>query len=150
MGKLIKNHWARLIVLTAALCKSTRAAQPRSIAVLTGAIDQVAAAFEGFFWPKIFWDFATKNLDVAVKPLPILQIVNMVFGVFGLCWEWPLPLLAGTSIHRSLEARLVVYPLAALVALLIYQGTNAGLYYLIGVGVYFWAFAEGEVSSDAR
>ncbi|MCJ1442941.1 MAG: hypothetical protein MMC23_003438 [Stictis urceolatum] len=125
MGKLIKNHWARLIVLTAALY-------------------QVAAAFEGFFWPKIFWDFATKNLDVAVKPLPILQIVNMVFGVFGLCWEWPLPLLAGTSIHRSLEARLVVYPLAALVALLIYQGTNAGLYYLIGVGVYFWAFAEGE------
>ena len=49
-------------------------------------------------------------------------------------------------IHRSIEARLVLYPLFALSALLLYQGTNAGLYYLIGMGVYFWAFAEGEVS----
>ena len=51
-------------------------------------------------------------------------------------------------IHRSIEARLVIYPLASLAALLMYQGTNAGLYYLIGVGVYFWAFAEGEVRSS--
>ena len=39
----------------------------------------------------------------------------------------------------------MLYPLAALVALLLYQGTNAGLYYLIGTGVWFWAFGEGEV-----
>jgi len=63
MGKLIKNHWARLIVLTAA-------------------VYQVAAALEGFFWPKIFWDFLTKNLDVAVKPFPILQIINLLMGIF--------------------------------------------------------------------
>ena len=44
-----------------------------------------------------------------------------------------------------MEARLVVYPLAALAALLLYQGTNPGIYYLIGVGVYFWAYSEGEV-----
>jgi hypothetical protein len=131
MGKLIKNHWARLIVLTAA-------------------IYQVAAALEGFFWPKIFWDFATKTLDAAVKPVPILQTINLLFGIVGVCWEWPLPLLAGTALHRSLEARLVVYPLFALLALLIYQGTNAGLYYLIGVGVYFWAFSEGEVSQPSK
>ena len=48
--------------------------------------------------------------------------------------------------HRSIEARLVVYPLSSLAALLLYQGTNPGLYYLIGMGVYFWAFSEGEVS----
>jgi hypothetical protein len=24
MGKLIKNHWARLVILTAAACESTR------------------------------------------------------------------------------------------------------------------------------
>jgi len=126
MGKLIKNHWARLIILTAATY-------------------QVAAALEGFFWPKIFWDFATKNLDPAVKPIPFLQVFNLLFGILGFCWEWPLGFLSGSAFHRSIEARLVIYPLAALVALLLYQGTNAGLYYLIGMGVYFWAFAEGEV-----
>ena len=106
----------------------------------------MAAGFEGFFWPKIFWDFATKTLDPVVKPIPILQMFNLVFGLVGLAWEWPLGLISGSMLHRSIEARLVVYPLAALAAILLYQGTNAGLYYLIGMGVYFWAFAEGEVS----
>ena len=178
MGKLIKNHWARLIILTASAY-------------------QVAAAIEGFFWPKLFWDFLTTNLDHCVRPIPILQILNLLLGLLGLCWEWPLPLFttAATSIridrnntarngkgsgsgskeagggghkksessvsqrsmktgrgykvlaamHRSIEARLLVYPLSSLAALLLYQGTNAGLYYIIGMGVYFWGFSEGEV-----
>ncbi|MCJ1260038.1 hypothetical protein MMC24_007878 [Lignoscripta atroalba] len=125
MGKLIKNHWARLIVLTAALY-------------------QVAASIEGFFWPKIFWDFLTINLNPVVKPIPVLQSLNLLFGILGLAWEWPLGYLSGTAMHRSIEARLVIYPLSSLAALLLYQGTNAGLYYLIGLGVYFWAFSEGE------
>ncbi|KAL8691698.1 MAG: hypothetical protein Q9218_003135 [Villophora microphyllina] len=135
MGKLIKNHWARLIVLTAA-------------------IYQVAAALEGFFWPKVFWDFLTTNLDPAVRPIPILQTLNLVLGILALAWEWPLNLpLSGTTkfaetvMHRSIEARLVVYPLSSLAALLLYQGTNPGIYYLVGMGVYFWAYSEGEVSS---
>jgi hypothetical protein len=126
MGKLIKNHWARLIVLTAA-------------------IYQIAAAIEGFFWPKIFWDFLTKTLDPAVKPLPILQIINLIFGIFMFAWEWPLGFIAGTSMHRSIEARLVVLPLTALASVLLYQATNPALYYMIGLGVYFWAYSEGEV-----
>jgi hypothetical protein len=129
MGKLIKNHWARLIVLTAA-------------------IYQFAAAVEGFFWPKIFWDFLTKNLDGAVKPFPTLQIFNLVFSFVGLGLEWPLGFITKMlpGMHRSLEARMVIYPLFALACLLQYQATNAGLYYLVGVGIYFWAFLEGEVS----
>lgn len=101
---------------------------------------------EAFFWPKIFWDFLTKNLDSAVKPFPILQIINIILGVVGLAYEYPLPLLAGTGLHRSIEARLILYPLSALCALLIYQGTNSGLYYIIGMIAYFWAYSEGEVS----
>jgi hypothetical protein len=128
MGKLIKNHWARLIVLTAATY-------------------QVAAALEGFFWPKVFWDFLTKNLDGAVKPFPVLQIINLIMGIVCFAWEWPLhpmvKLLPG--LHRSMEARLVVYPLCALAGVLMYQSTNSALYYLIGVVVYFWAYSEGEV-----
>lgn len=108
-------------------------------------IDQVAAAIEGFFWPKIFWDFLTKTLDPAVKPLPILQVINLIFGIFMFAWEWPLGFIAGTSMHRSIEARLVVLPLTALASVLLYQATNPALYYTIGLGVYFWAYSEGEV-----
>jgi len=125
MGKLIKNHWGRLIVLTAAAY-------------------QIAAAIEGFFWPKIFWDFLTKNLDGAVKPFPFLQIINLVLGIVILLWEWPLGLIAKTALHRSIEARLVIFPIAALAAALLYQATNPALYYVIGMGVYFWAYSEGE------
>ncbi|KAG7293057.1 hypothetical protein NEMBOFW57_003103 [Staphylotrichum longicolle] len=126
MGRLIKNHWARLIILASAAY-------------------QVAAAVEGFFWPKIFWDFATKTLDPAVKPIPVLQTINLVFGLILLAWEWPLSFLAGSSLHRSLEARLAFLPLTALAAALLYQGTNAAIYQVIGLGVYFWAYSEGEV-----
>lgn len=126
MGQLIKNHWARLIVLTAS-------------------VYQVAAAIEGFFWPKIFWDFITHNLDAAVKPIPVLQIINLVFGIFLFAWEWPLGFMAGTSLHRSIEARLVVLPMAGLAAALLYQGTNPALYYSIAIVVYFWGYSDGEV-----
>ncbi|KAH9909407.1 hypothetical protein F4778DRAFT_229696 [Xylariomycetidae sp. FL2044] len=126
MGRLIKNHWARLIVVTAS-------------------VYQIAAALEGFFWPKIFFDFLTKTLDGGVKPIPILQIINLLMGLFMLAWDYPLGLLAGSSIHRSLEARLAVLPLAALSSILIYQGTNAAIYYMTAMVVYFWAYSEGEI-----
>ncbi|RYO87668.1 hypothetical protein DL766_001346 [Monosporascus sp. MC13-8B] len=126
MGRLIKNHWARLITLTAA-------------------VYQIAAALEGYFWPKIFWDFLTKTLDGAVKPVPALQTVNLIMGIAMLAWDWPLPWIAGTSIHRSLEARLAVLPLVALASVLLYQATNAGIYYMVAMVVYFWAYSEGEL-----
>lgn len=63
----------------------------------------------------------------------------------NLAWEWPLEFLAGTAIHRSLELRILLLPLSSLAAVLLYQGTNPASYYLIGCGVYFWAYTEGEV-----
>lgn len=105
---------------------------------------------EGYFWPKIFWDFLTKTLDPAVKPIPILQTINLLFGLILLAWEWPLSFLAGSSFHRSLEARLAILPMSALAAVLMYQGTNAAIYQVVGLGVYFWAYSEGEVRYDAR
>lgn len=126
MGRLIKNHLARLIILTAATY-------------------QVAAGIHGIFWPKIFWDMWTKTLDVAVKPAPILQIFNILFGIMGVCWEYPLPLIIpNTAFHRSIAARLALYPLSILAAALLYQGTNAAIYYLVGLAMYFWAYSEGE------
>ncbi|KAI5785916.1 hypothetical protein EDC01DRAFT_599932, partial [Geopyxis carbonaria] len=127
MGRLIKNHLARLIILTAASY-------------------QVAAGLHGFFWPKIFWDSFTKSLDSAVKPIPILQILNVLAGLGGIAWEYPLPfLIPNTAFHRSIAARLAIYPISILLGALIYQGTNAAIYYLVGVAVYFWAYSEGEI-----
>ena len=92
----------------------------------------------------------TKALDPAVKPLPILQIFNVIAGIFGLCWEYPLPfLIPNTALHRSITARLTIYPISIVLAALIYQGTNAAIYYIVGLIVYFWAHTEGEVSRIA-
>ncbi|KAK1994180.1 hypothetical protein LX36DRAFT_219425 [Colletotrichum falcatum] len=126
MGRLIKNHWARLIVISAAAY-------------------QFAAAVEGFFYPKIFWDFLTKSLDPAVKPVPVLQIINLIMALFMVALEWPLVFLSGSAIHRSLEFRLIILPLTSLAAALIYQGTNSAIYYVVGLIVYFWAYSEGEI-----
>jgi hypothetical protein len=122
------------------------AAQLLRDSVLTIFTDQIAASLQGFFWPKFFWDFLTTNFDPAVKPIPILQTVNLLFGILALAWEWPVKHFAGSKLHRSFEARLALIPLLAIAAVLMYQSTNAALYYLIGEGVYFWAFSEGEVS----
>lgn len=126
MGRLIKNHWARLITMTAAAY-------------------QIAAAIEGYFWPKIFFDFLTKTLDPAVRPVPALQTINLLMGIFMMAWEWPLGFLAGSSLHRSLEARLAALPLMALASILLYQATNSAIYYVVAMIVYFWAYSEGEI-----
>lgn len=87
----------------------------------------------------------TKNFDVAVKPMPILQTINVVIGLIMLAWEWPLGFLAGSAIHRSISARLVFLPLAVMSSALLYQNTNPAIYYTIAMVVYFWAYSEGEV-----
>jgi hypothetical protein len=66
-------------------------------------------------------------------------------GLLMIAWEYPLGFVAGSGIHRSLEARLAALPLFALAAVLTYQGANAGLYYVVAMVVYFWAYSEGEV-----
>ncbi|KAL1302650.1 hypothetical protein AAFC00_003017 [Neodothiora populina] len=113
--------------------------------ILTAAAYHFASSFHAFFWPKFFFDFYTKNFDLAVKPVPILQTINIVLALFNLAYEWPLGLIAGTVIHRSIEFRTFWYPLCALGAILLYQATNAGLYYMVGVAVWFWAYVEGEI-----
>lgn len=67
-------------------------------------------------------------------------------GLAVLAWEWPLELFARTAMHRSIAPRLIVLPVASLAAALLYQATDPAMYYLIGIGVYFWAYYGGEVS----
>jgi hypothetical protein len=77
--------------------------------------------------------------------VPALQIINLLMGIGMLLWEWPLGALAGSAIHRSLEARLAAMPLLALASILLYQGTNPAVYYVIAMVAYFVAYSEGEV-----
>jgi hypothetical protein len=109
---------------------------------LTG---QVAAAVQGFIWPKVFWDFLSKSFDEVVKPVPILQTINLLAGLLFLAWEWPFHPFVGMRIHRSIKARLLALTFAAFAASLLYQATDAAMYYIIGIGVYSWAYYEGDV-----
>jgi hypothetical protein len=59
--------------------------------------------------------------------------------------EWPLPLVAGSPAHRSVRVRLAILPSFALLAVILYQGTNACLYYLVGAVLYLLAHREDEV-----
>lgn len=78
--------------------------------------------------------------------MPILQIINLLFGIFCTAFEWPAPFVQGYAFHRSFEFRFLLYPMSALFAALIYQGTNPAIYYLIAIVLYFWAYADGEVA----
>ncbi|KAI9651911.1 MAG: hypothetical protein M1831_007491 [Alyxoria varia] len=129
MGKLIKNHLARLMVMVAAVC-------------------HFAATIHCFLWPKTLWDRFTLLLDDSVKPVPILQTINLISCLSILMIDFPFPArwVAGTGAHRSFELRLLgLYPAATLLSGLMYQGAEAAGFYVIAWAVWFWAFSEGEV-----
>ena len=81
-----------------------------------------------------------------MKPVPILQTVNLVLALLTFAYEWPLKYVAGSRLHSSIEARLAWLPLVCLSSVLLYQATNAAVYYFIAGVVYFVAYADGEVS----
>ncbi|KAK3377445.1 PRO41 protein [Podospora didyma] len=126
MGRLTMSHWARLVTMSAAGY-------------------HILAAIQGFSWPKIFWDFSIKALDPLVRPVPVLQTVNLLAGLAMLALELPLRLVAGSSIHRSIGFRLAVLPLVALPGILLYHATNAVAYYSVAEVIYFSAYKRREV-----
>lgn len=126
MGKLIKNHWARLVIIVASLI-------------------QIGGAIEGLFWPKVTWDFCTSSLNSLVAPFPFLQIANMILGLLVLSWEWPICFIAGGRLHRSIHARFIVFAVCSLVSLFLYESHNAVLYYTMGSYGYWLALVGREV-----
>jgi hypothetical protein len=86
----------------------------------------------------------TKRFDGAVKPIPILQIINLILNSFVLVWEWFLEFLANTSFHGSIKARLLYLPFPTLTAVFLYQGLNPAIYYFIDTFIYFWVAITGE------
>ena len=80
-----------------------------------------------------------------MKPFPYLQIINITCGAAILALEWPLRYLTKFFFYRHLETRMFASLFAVFPALLLYQATNAALYYLIGIAIYIWGYKEGEV-----
>ena len=71
-----------------------------------------------------------------------MQIINLSAALLVLAMELPIGLTAGSSIYRSIKFRLVVLPLALLPGILLYQATNAVIYYLIAEIIYFGAYKK--------
>jgi ATP adenylyltransferase len=59
-------------------------------------------------------------ITIIVK-FPIMQIVTMVLGFVIIALEYPLPVLKGTALHRSLALRVVLLIQLSSVAVLFYQ-----------------------------
>ena len=64
-----------------------------------------------------------------------------------LALEWPLRSLTKFALYSHLEIHIFASLVAVFPAILLYQATNAALYYLIGIAMYIWGYSEGEVCS---
>ncbi|RXK39704.1 hypothetical protein M231_03059 [Tremella mesenterica] len=145
MGKLIWHEWGRLLALA------------------SGSY-MVWASFWAFFYRKFFWDMIggtlgpagiipgnnTKPLVDIVVNIPLLQIFTLLFSLFALMLEWPLPMIKGTGLHRSFLARVVVYFLAGFVGIMVYQTVDCAIYFVITSMVYLRAHMLGEIMRDTR
>jgi len=90
-------------------------------------------------------------VTIIVK-VPVVQIVNILNGLFTLALEWTIPFLQGTAPHRSFVFRSVFYVWCAFTAMLVYQSVDGGVYYLITAWAYLQATKRKEVmeGSDRR
>lgn len=52
---------------------------------------------------------------------PFVQFLTMVFGFVIIALEYPLPLVKGSPIHRSIPLRIVLLVLQSFLAVLFYQ-----------------------------
>lgn len=140
MGKLIWHEYARLIALTAS-------------------IYTVWAGFFGLIYRKFFWDFVGGIIRIpgGIQPsassaifvtiivkTPVVQISSIIMGVMMIAMEYPVPILKGTRIHRSIVIRVPLLLMQAFLAILFYQGTNGAIWSILAAVAYVRAVALGE------
>jgi len=132
MGKLIWHELSRYISLTAS-------------------VYAVRVSFWGFFFRKFFWDFIGGILrspgglqpspkfalfiNVIVK-YPIVQIGTMALGFTIIALEYPIPILKGTAIFRSVALRVV---------LLIMQAAGTVLFYRVSIRLVLPVFSYNTI-----
>jgi len=145
MGNLIWHEYARFLSITSS-------------------VYTIWASFWGFFYRKFFWDFvggtlrdpggiqAPKSSAVFVTLIvkaPMVQILAMLVAFVLLAFEWPLPRLRGTMIHRTLISRVILLILQAFLAALFYQGGDGAVWSTIAAICYGRAILKGEKYEEA-
>ncbi|KAG2047280.1 hypothetical protein BDR06DRAFT_897807, partial [Suillus hirtellus] len=131
---------------------------------LTASVCAVWASFWGFFFRKFFWDVIGGILrspgglqsspkfalfiNVIVK-YPIVQIGTMALGFTIIALEYPIPILKGTAIFRSIVLRVVLLIVQTAGTVIFYQGTNAALWSLIAAMFYIRALTLRERMDEA-
>jgi hypothetical protein len=93
------------------------------------------------FWPKVLWDFASSRLDVLVRPFPYLQAANILCGCLGLLHVIARALFQHQKLLYAPALTVALYSMNGAAAILLYQGTNAALYYLIGIVIFLCSYA---------
>jgi len=146
MGDLVWHEYARYVSITASAYA-------------------VWCSFFALFYRKFFWDFVSGTLRdpgglqpspsaaifiTLIVKAPVIPIINMIFALFILAVENPLPLLKSMSIQRSLIFKVVLLVFQAFFSILFYQGTNAALWSLIAIICYLRAMALGEKIEEAK
>jgi len=80
---------------------------------------------------------------------PIVQIGTMALRFTIIALEYPIPILKGTAIFRSIALRVVLLIMQAAGTVLFYQGTNAALWSLIAAMFYMRALTMRERMEEA-
>ncbi|ORX37608.1 hypothetical protein BD324DRAFT_641787 [Kockovaella imperatae] len=158
MGRLCWNEWGRLLALVAGTCERN----PTYSIVRDGVDNPSADMTWGSIWAimyrKFFWDMIggtlgpagiipgnnTKFFVTIVVNLPVLQIINLLIGLVTLALEWPLPLIDGTALHRSLVFRMAFYFFSGFLGIMVYQTVDCAIYYVIVSAVFTRAMILGE------
>ncbi|KAI0315474.1 hypothetical protein OF83DRAFT_1164786 [Amylostereum chailletii] len=146
MGKLIWHEYARLVSISATLYT-------------------VWASFWAFTFRKFFWDFASGTIrnPGGVQPssqdaifvtlivkAPVIPIFTFLLGIAFVAFEYSVPWIKNTSIHRNFVVRIVFLILQAFLAILFYQGTNGAIWSITAAICYGRALALGEVMKEAK
>jgi hypothetical protein len=97
------------------------------------------------------------NLTPAAKPfaavivtVPLIQIFMMLFGIFTVCLEYPIPQMKNLSIQRNFGLKAFLLFIQAFIGILSYQGTNGAVWAFIGAIGYARAAFKGEVREEDK
>jgi len=146
MGKLVWHEYARLITIVSS-CYT------------------VWASLWAFVYRKFFWDFVNGTLRnpgglqpasqdgifiTLIVKAPIIPIFSFLIGVSIVAFEYPVPWVKGTSIHRNFVVRIIALLIQAVLAILFYQGTNGAIWSLTAAFCWGRALMLGEVMKDAK
>lgn len=125
---------------------------------LTSATWAIWAGMWAIAYRKFFWDFIGAQLGPAglipasqaapfvsiIVTWPLVQIFVILFGVITYLLEWGFPFMVETGAGRSIHLRIVLYTLFAALEILLYQGFDGAVYYLLTVAMYCRALWLGE------